>query len=335
MCYIIPMPEKVGFTTTIPQEVIWAAGYTPVDLNNIFIDRYAPQKFISLAERNGYPRNVCSWIKGIYGLLLKNKSINTIIGVLQGDCSNTKALLETLEKIKGKLNLIPFSYPHYPERLELKTSILKLMDYFKVSLKEVEKTRKQLYIIRKKLKEIDQLTYIDNKVSGFENHFYLVSASDMAGNFKEFNKELDRFIVKAKKRKGFKEKIRIGYLGVPPIYPEIYSYIESLGGRVVYNEIQRQFAMYEEYKDMIDQYLKYTYPYHIDGRINDIKKQIKLREIDALIHYVQSFCHRQIEDLVIRKEIKLPILTIEGDKPFCLDERLKLRIESFMEMLSN
>jgi benzoyl-CoA reductase/2-hydroxyglutaryl-CoA dehydratase subunit BcrC/BadD/HgdB len=124
-------------------------------------------------------------------------------------------------------------------------------------------------------------------------------------------------------------------LGVPPIYPEIYSYLESRGGRVVYNEIQRQFAMYENAGNIYEQYLHYTYPYHIQDRLDDIKKQIKLRKIDALIHYVQSFCHRQIEDLIVKKEIKLPVLTIEGDRPFSLDERLKLRIESFLEMLNN
>ena len=28
---------RIGITTTVPSEVIFAAGHTPVDLNNIFI----------------------------------------------------------------------------------------------------------------------------------------------------------------------------------------------------------------------------------------------------------------------------------------------------------
>ena len=295
------MESKIGFTSTIPQEIIWASGNIPVDLNNIFINSIDPQKYSDFAEQRGYPRNICGWIKGIYGLLLKNKNIKTIIGVFEGDCSNTKALLETLEKTKKNINLIPFSYPHYPNKKELKESIGKLMKNFGVKIEKAEKARKKLYIIRKKLKEIDELTYIDNKAAGFENHYYLVSSSDMRGDYKKFEKDIDKFLEKARKRKPFKEKIRIGYLGVPPIYPEIYSYLESRGGRVVYNEIQRQFAMYENAGNIYEQYLHYTYPYHIQGRLDDIKKQIKLRKIDALIHYVQSFCHRQIEDLIVKK----------------------------------
>jgi benzoyl-CoA reductase/2-hydroxyglutaryl-CoA dehydratase subunit BcrC/BadD/HgdB len=57
--------------------------------------------------------------------------------------------------------------------------------------------------------------------------------------------------------------------------------------------------------------------------------------VDAVVHYVQSFCFRQIEDLIIRKKLPLPILTLEGDKPTPLDARTKIRIEAFLEMLQN
>jgi benzoyl-CoA reductase/2-hydroxyglutaryl-CoA dehydratase subunit BcrC/BadD/HgdB len=52
-----------------------------------------------------------------------------------------------------------------------------------------------------------------------------------------------------------------------------------------------------------------------------------------LIHYVQSFCFRQIEDSIIKKSIDLPIVTIEGDQPSTLDSRNKMKIEVFIEML--
>jgi hypothetical protein len=38
--------EVVGFTSTIPVEVILAAGLKPVDLNNIFITDENPERFI-------------------------------------------------------------------------------------------------------------------------------------------------------------------------------------------------------------------------------------------------------------------------------------------------
>ncbi len=48
---------------------------------------------------------------------------------------------------------------------------------------------------------------------------------------------------------------------------------------------------------------------------------------------MQSFCFRQVEDLILRYEMDLPILTLEGDKPAPLDARTKVRIESFIEMV--
>ena len=59
------MPEIVGLTTTVPVEVILAAGLTPADLNNVFITGDDPAGLVVRAELEGYPRNVCGWIKGI------------------------------------------------------------------------------------------------------------------------------------------------------------------------------------------------------------------------------------------------------------------------------
>jgi benzoyl-CoA reductase/2-hydroxyglutaryl-CoA dehydratase subunit BcrC/BadD/HgdB len=84
---------------------------------------------------------------------------------------------------------------------------------------------------------------------------------------------------------------------------------------------------------LLQQYLKYTYPYDVFSRLRDIRGEVGRRRIDGLIHYVQSFCFRQIEDLILRYEINVPILTLEGDKPTLLDARTKVRIESFIELL--
>jgi benzoyl-CoA reductase/2-hydroxyglutaryl-CoA dehydratase subunit BcrC/BadD/HgdB len=48
---------------------------------------------------------------------------------------------------------------------------------------------------------------------------------------------------------------------------------------------------------------------------------------------VQAFCFRQIEDLIVRKRLKMPILTLEGDRPGPLDARTRIRLEGFIEML--
>ncbi len=56
----------IGITTTVPIEIIYAAGYIPVDLNNIFISDNDPYEMVDDAELRGLPRNTCAWTKGIY-----------------------------------------------------------------------------------------------------------------------------------------------------------------------------------------------------------------------------------------------------------------------------
>ena len=47
--------SRVGFATSIPVEVILAAGKTPVDLNNVFINSSSPQSMVDLAEEKAIP----------------------------------------------------------------------------------------------------------------------------------------------------------------------------------------------------------------------------------------------------------------------------------------
>ncbi len=324
------MREAVGITTTVPVEIIFAAGLRPIDLNNIFITSDDPVSLIRYAEEEGFSHNICSWIRGIYGASMKF-GIERIIAVYGGDCSNTIALAEVLE-YKGK-KVIPFEYPHDRSKKRLESEIKKLMDEFSVSWDEVYRIKERLDSIRKKLKEIDRLTYRENLVSGFENHIYLVQSSDFKGDPDLFEKEIESFLDEVRKREPFKEDVRLGYIGVPPIFSGMYEFIEELGARVVFNEVQRQFSMPYEKEDLIEQYLLYTYPYGINPRIEDIKEAIKERKIDGIIHYTQNFCFRQIYDIIIKESLKVPVLSIEGDSPGQIDSRIKLRIEAFVEML--
>jgi benzoyl-CoA reductase/2-hydroxyglutaryl-CoA dehydratase subunit BcrC/BadD/HgdB len=129
-------------------------------------------------------------------------------------------------------------------------------------------------------------------------------------------------------------EIRLAYIGVPSVYAkELYPYIEKHGTRVVFNEVQRQFAMPEPGESLAAQYSRYTYPYSIHERIKDIKNEIQKRRIDGVIHYVQAFCHRGIGDIVIRDAIDLPMLTLEGNADFFLNGHVKTRIEAFLDMI--
>jgi len=86
--------------------------------------------------------------------------------------------------------------------------------------------------------------------------------------------------------------------------------------------------------DIVQQYLAYTYPYSVFDRLQDIKPELEKRQIEAVISYTQSFCHLQLDNLLLRKHIDLPFLTLEGDQPEEIDARTLLRLESFFEVHS-
>jgi benzoyl-CoA reductase/2-hydroxyglutaryl-CoA dehydratase subunit BcrC/BadD/HgdB len=324
--------KKIGLTTTVPVEVLIAAGYTPVDLNNVFITSKDYLKYIDIAERDGFPKSLCTWIKGIYGACLEN-DIKEIVGVVEGDCSNTKALIGVLE-LRG-IKVYPFSFPHSHKAEAVEQEIKNFMDTFNVTIEEVEVVRKRLNETRALAIELDELTYIHNKVTGFENHLYQVSLSDFNGDIDVFQAELKKAISDMKNREPINRKLRLGYIGVPPMTCDIYEFVEQFDANFVYNEVQREFAFprADKASNIFQQYYDYTYPYDTEFRIQELQKQIKQRKLDGIIHYTQAFCYRAVEDIILKEKLDIPILNIEGDKLNILDARTKLRLEAFLDML--
>lgn len=322
--------DKIGFTTSIPVEIILAAGKVPVDLNNIFITDEKARQLVDIAEDAGYPRNTCGWIKGLYAVALES-DLQAVIAVMQGDCSNTQALMETLQ-LKN-IKIIPFAYPFDRDRDSLCMQMDKLIKLFKVDWQSVQRVKSDLDRIRRLCREVDLLTWRDNLVSGWENHYYLVSSSDFNGDPYRYEQDLQRFINQARNRKPYRDEIRLAYIGVPPIFTDLYDVLETMGARVIFNEVQRQFSMPFDTDDIVDQYCRYTYPYGAFARLEDIQTQLALRNVDGIIHYTQTFCFRQIEDIIYRQKLNRPFITLEGDKPGKVDARSRMRLEAFVSML--
>ncbi len=322
---------KIGITSTIPAEVVFAAGHAPCDLNNIFISAPKPEQFVQRAEDAGFPRTTCAWIKGIYGVLLEEE-IDTIIIVSGGDCSNSIALGEVLAD-NGK-RIIPFSYPLAPDITAMEQAIAELAAALNTDSQKITESKKELDLIRQRLSELDRLTWQENRVSGAENLLHLVSSSDFNGNPGLFLKNLDTFIKKARKRKPAKCKIRLGLAGVPPIISNLFEVIEDFDAAVVFNEVPRQFSLpWGPQSSIAQQYTRYTYPYQVERRLDDITRICAERRLDGLIHYTQTFCFRQIEDILFKRKLDIPVLSLEADQPGPVDGRTLTRIETFIEML--
>lgn len=332
MTYRISVDKAIGITTTIPIEIVYAAGYVPIDLNNIFICNGEPDSLVDYAEVKGLPRNTCAWIKGIYSVT-RQTGIKRIIGVVQGDCSNNHALIEFLRS-EG-IEVIPFSYPHNRDKEFLHRELENLSKALSVSLNKAHEMKAVLDNARKIVHEIDRLTWEEDKVTGDENHIWNVSTSDLMGNHTFFKAKALEFLEEAMERSALDYETRLGFIGVPPICYDLYSFLDDIGVHVVFNEVQRQFSMPYKTNTLVDQYLSYTYPFDMIYHVEDIKNEIKRRRIDGIIHYVQSFCHRQIYDRLIRKYIDIPILTLDCDRPGLLNGSMRTRIEAFIEMLKN
>jgi benzoyl-CoA reductase/2-hydroxyglutaryl-CoA dehydratase subunit BcrC/BadD/HgdB len=336
--------KKIGITTTVPAEVLLAAGYQPLDLNNILVSSPNPTRFITIAERAGFPLNCCAWIKGIYGVCL-DSGLQDVLCVTSGDCSNTIMLMEVL-KLKG-LNAMPFAYPERPDNQQMQRTLAKLSAALGAAPEAADNVRKKLRPVRDLALKLDELTWKSNQVSGWENHLWLVSSSDFNGDYTKYQKDLQGLLETCSARPSYPaNEIRLAYIGVPSVYArELYPYVEKHGARVVFNEVQRQFAMPachssegaadrpESGKSLAGQYSNYTYPYSLHERLKDIKTEIQKRHIDGVIHYVQAFCHRGIGDIVIRDAIDLPVLTLEGNADFFLNGHVKTRIEAFLDMI--
>lgn len=326
--------KTIGITTTVPIEVLMAAGCRIIDLNNIFISDTDPERLVARAERAGFPINCCTWIKGIYGTVME-KGFGSVICVTNGDCSNTQMLMEVL-KLKG-VNTIPFAYPDSPNLLHMQACLESLAKTLGAKTEDAEKVLMKLESIRKLTRELDRLTWESNIVSGFENHYWHVSASDFLGDASEYESGLTRLLAQCRTRKPYSDNmLRLAYIGVPSVFGrELYRFLERSGARVVFNEIQRQFAMPHSCSSLTEQYTGYTYPYSLSERISDILPELERRRVDGVIHYVQAFCHRGIGDIVMRERIKLPMLTIEGNNEYNLTQHIKTRLEAFLDVVKH
>jgi len=323
--------NTIGISTTVPVEVVYAAGLKPVDLNNLFINSGAAEELVIEAEKRGFPRNSCAWAKGVYATA-RALGLERVVAVVQGDCANSHAVAERLRD--DGVEVVPFSFPYSPEDAKsLDMALERFARDLGTCLDEAHEWKARLDRARAPAHRIDALAWKENRVTGIEQHVWTISCSDFFSDPQGYAADAQRFIAEAERRAPFVDEVRLGLLGVPPICDNFFSFIEERGARVVFNEVPRQFAMPYQTASLREQYARYTYPYDIFRRIDDMREEVSRRNVHGVVHYVQSFCHRQIQDAVIRRRLDVPLLTLECDRPGRMGMQAETRIEAFLEML--
>lgn len=322
---------KVGLTTTLPVEVIFAGGCIPVDLNNLFVLEDEAYDIVLEAEKAGFPQNSCAWVKGLYATTKKH-GFNKIAAVREGDCSQNIAL-EDVWKSDG-VETIPFSYPYHRTLEFFNRELNCFAEKFSAELRDVALWKERLDNIRGVAKKIDDIAVEAMSVSSLELFLSQLNLTDFLGDTDECLVYQRELLEKVRSRPAQTGMTRLGVLGVPTILSDLNDVIDGLDARVIYHEVPYEFSMIKSIgKGVADTYLDYTYPYSAEFRIDAINKEIISRRLDGVIHYTQSFCHRQIHDLLMRRSFDVPVLTIEGDRPAVTDGRTLTRIEAFIEQL--
>ena len=323
--------DAIGITTTVPVEIIFAAGRTPVDLNNIFVADPEANGFVAYAEARGFPQSACAWTKGLYGAI-HHHGIREVVGVIEGDCSNTYALCEILES-EG-ITVHPFGFPASRRADYLRVELERFAKRLGTSLDAAEEYKPRLDAVRRLALRLYQLAG-EGRVHSGELFTGLLNTSDFFGDPDICRDRLEDALSKVEaSTEPTPPPVRLSCVGVPTILADLWDVFENLGARFVDHEVPRQFALLDGIgRGMVNTYLKYTYPYDVFARIADVAHEAERQGARGLIHYVQSFCHRQIEDRLWRERMQLPILTLEADRPGKVDERTRTRIEAFMERL--
>jgi benzoyl-CoA reductase/2-hydroxyglutaryl-CoA dehydratase subunit BcrC/BadD/HgdB len=324
--------RRVGITTTLPIEVLLAAGLRPVDLNNLFIGRGDAETAVQRAEGDGFPRNTCSWIKGIYAATL-DAGIKRVAVVTGGDCSNAVALGEVLESTG--VAVITFSFPARPDPRALAAEISRFGAFFGVAAGAAGEQYERLAPVRESLRRLDEAAWRRGGLGAAAVFDLLMEACDFPEGPAATAEKAAALLASPRAGRPPARAPRLGLAGVPPINRDLLDYVEALGAALVYLETPRQFALLDGGEDLADAYTRYTYPYGIVARLADIERAVAARALDGLIHYVQSFCYRGIQDIVLRKRLRgVPVLTLEGERPGPLSAQQKLRLETFVTMLA-
>ena len=310
---------KVGITALVPPELIYACGWSALDLNNRV--PYTTRK----------PKlKLCSWTALWRDMLLNSEyDISKLVVVAGGDCLN--AVVDGQKVAMAGLDTHYFFYPFHDEREQFEKELHALVDF--LGGVKYPCFFGEVYQLKELGLHLDRLR-AEGKVPS-DAFSYLISFSDFRGDPVNFEKELREYL--SNQRSGqvdFRSKIAL--IGVPPINHGFHGVCQEMGLQVVYDELPYEFLRVrgKTFEEITNSYINYSFAKPLDYRMRVIEKELNKRKVDGIIHYTQYACHHILEDELFRERFDCPLLTIQGDTPGPVSEQTKLRLEAFAEIIS-
>lgn len=322
---------RVGLFSTVPVEVILAAGMVPQDVNNLFITNPDPGYLLRAADEAGVPRNLCAWTRGLYGATVAN-NLKAVVVVPCGDCSNNVTMAELLGRMGVRVIRFNYPVPGSDERGHLERELVELARKLGTTMAASSAMWEELKPVREMLRRVDVEGVAGGSIPAATARLLLLESTDFNGNPQLFSRRLSRGLDEASNAPSGGGP-RIAVFGIPTILSDLGETLESMGARVVLWETERDFAMVEPAESLLDQYLGYAYPRGLEARLARFLPLLAERKVDGVLINSQSFCHHNLE--LQRVEAALaafPTLVLESDVPSGVAARDRVRLEGFLSL---
>jgi len=320
-----------AMTAIVPPELIYAAGWTALDVNNW------------IPASNARPRSkLCAWTASWREAILKGDiGLDALIVVAGGDCHNALADGQVAARNVPAAHF--FFYPFDGDIGYLKEQMEKL-DGFLRRIKGGKgegdgRILSEIAEAKRLGMELDRKRS-DGEADPQRTFKTLISFSDLEGSPSGFGTKV-KATLEAECRKGRRQEMagtpRVALIGVPPIYRDFHAVCAGAGLRVVFDELPYEFLRLggKDIDMLAKSYSTYTFARPVEFRLELLKRELARRKVDGIIHYTQFTCHHVLEDRLIREELDRPMLTVQGDLPGATPAQIRLRLEAFGELLGD
>lgn len=343
------------FGVSIPEEIIRA-----LDLNPIWLLGGSYHMGVSVSDT--FPRDVDPVVRAAYGMYRElveevNQNINVIIPYHNDSFRKLSWLMKTEGTIVHEFDLP--SVKNMDISLEIhRKNVFKLIkdleNTYECKLKPYKLfgSAREINMAKGAINELIKLRDKNPKLLSAGVIFIIMSSYYSCKDLCEYAKEVKSVISEIKNRQveTIVEKPQLLIIGSPMFFPndKLISIIEGLGAQINFynNEIAMFFQVNESegeelLKDMINKisdnyYIRNQMPVNVIEKNNIEKDESKVDGV--LFHVLKGEVVYDYELLKLEKYFKekdIPIFRIETDYSPEDEEQLKIRIEAFIEMLSN